>query len=484
MKCRDLHCHDNGYLSDGQCLQDDNTPHRLCYSVFIRMSPVGGQSFPAIDKVSTVGLLATIYKFTGNLSEIIDYQAWFVETFDKNETHVQFIIVNFLLSDLFINDDIIKSFNTGTYRIFFSSVHINDFYARVAFEFVLYNELMDYSQMDANLDEFGFEYIFSEHSGERKCLLNDIVPFTKLTFCPFIKIRFDELAAEVLEHNQGVYIPETNTTLSKMEYEIQSDQLHICLSDYEQIYKRLLLRNIDSEASVGKIHGTDNIATKEYVTFFCICLSVVCLLVNIITYSVLSELQSQPGVNNIILCSFLLLAQSFYQFGAGQRSLSHWACSLIGAICHFLWLAAMFSMNVCSIQLFITFTKSRLILPGFKWKQTLLNILYCVVGSLIFVGINIVVSLVQSEGIDTGYGGGLCYLSSSLMHLITFLVPTAVLLISNIVMFTMVVCKIKRITTAAANFREEKNIFPSLCQVVNYNWFDLDIWLCADNCQT
>ena len=35
-----------------------------------------------------------------------------------------------------------------------------------------------------------------------------------------------------------------------------------------------------------------------------------------------------------------------------------------------------------------------------------MNILYCVVGSLILVGINIVVCLVKSEGIDTGYGDG------------------------------------------------------------------------------
>ena len=132
-----------------------------------------------------------------------------------------------------------------------------------------------------------------------------------------------------------LHILEVNISFSDWEYELNLDKVHLCIADYNRIYWKLSARN-STGSTDSKLRQTSNsVGPKEMVSFICICLSIVCLLVTIVVYILLTDLHSQPGVNNIILCIFLLLAQSFYQFGAGQRSLSYWACTLIGILCHF-----------------------------------------------------------------------------------------------------------------------------------------------------
>ena len=130
-------------------------------------------------------------------------------------------------------------------------------------------------------------------------------------------------------------------------------------------------------------------------------------------------------------------------------------------------------MNMCSIQLYVTFRRTQILAPIYYWKQTWLNVLYIISGSLIFVSANIIVSLVKSQGQDVGYGQDLCYLSSKLMQIITFLVPSAVLLISNILMFIVVVLKIRRLNADVAIYSEARNYFPvyaRLSTLTGFTW--------------
>ena len=160
-----------------------------------------------------------------------------------------------------------------------------------------------------------------------------------------------------------------------------------------------------------------------------------------------------------------------YQFGAGQTSLPGWACTLIGAICHFLWLTAIFSMNACSIHIYLTFSKSRVLLSTFDYKNTFYHIAYIGVASLAFVSLNIIISLIRSQGYNVGYGGNLCYLSSNLNQVLTFLVPLSILLVSNMLLFILVVYKINR--AAAVKAKKEKSfllIYARLSSLTGITW--------------
>ncbi|MEW8547252.1 MAG: 7 transmembrane receptor [Candidatus Thiodiazotropha sp.] len=288
--------------------------------------------------------------------------------------------------------------------------------------------------------------------GELTCPQKQIVTFTStVMLCPFIKLGFAELAMVI--ENGFLIVNETGTRIKNSEYEKHGEEIYMCLKDYKSFFLKLSPRPYARRSSIEKVE-TD---PKNILSFVCICLSLVCLLITLATYLVFKVLQTQPGINTIILCIWLLLAQGLFQFGAGQSSLQRWACSLIGAICHFLWLSVMFSMNVCSIQAYITFIKNRIISPTYSLKQTAIYITYIVLASLFFVVVNVVISLIRSGGHEVGYGGTICYLTSDLMQVVTFLIPTAVVLTLNIILFGIVVYKITKIGQITASLHQNKS---------------------------
>ena len=182
------------------------------------------------------------------------------------------------------------------------------------------------------------------------CLSDEVDPFKKVDLCPHIKTSFDEIPMTL--ENDFLYAP-GNLTLSMWEYAIHGNDILICLDEFEILYEKLTTPFTDTKPS-GTMKN-DRVRPKQLLSLVCVCLSIACLLVTIVIYTAFSELHSQPGINNIILCACLLLAQVFYQFGAGQSSLKSWACALIGGICHFMWLSLIFSMNACCIQMFRIF---------------------------------------------------------------------------------------------------------------------------------
>ena len=182
-------------------------------------------------------------------------------------------------------------------------------------------------------------------------------------------------------------------------------------------------------------------------------------MVTIVTYTALTDLHSQPGINTITLCVTLLLAQIIYQFGAGQTDGPKWSCVVIGAVCHFLWLSVMFAMNVCSFDMFRIFKNIQKLSTDFRWKDIIKRLSYICVGSVLFVAINVIVSLLLSDGEDIGYGGILCYLSSTRLHLITFIIPSLSTIFTNFALFGYVVFKIGQNRMQAAKLGHARNYF-------------------------
>ena len=371
---------------------------------------------------------------------------------------------------LVVSTAFIVSNNTSVYNIVSDiPILLNKIYINVDVEanIVLFLEIQSYnmtgseyystlevpSGKDVSSDEFSLIYSYL-NSPERA---NECSIVNKLFECTYIEIGFDEVRLKL--ENDILYVEEPfvrNITFSRWEYAIHEDRVHICLSDYRSIYDAISNRNIPSRLQRG-----DNIHPKEIVSFICVCFSIVSLLVTIVIYVSFSELQSQPGINNVILSISLLLAQALYQFGTGQRSLSQWACAVVGAISHFLWLSVIFAMNVCSIYMFTIFKKNVQLLPNFHWRQTVRNILYIVSASLFFVVISLIVSLVSTEGADSGYGGGvICYLSSYVTHLVTLILPLAIVLTVNISLFAYVVVKLTKANKSSnSTFNLQRNYF-------------------------
>ena len=293
----------------------------------------------------------------------------------------------------------------------------------------------------------------SEHALVDSPCYSGSYSFHKLEVCPFIQLEHGELHFE--RKNRLLIINESFLfqILESWEYIYSDYHFSICVEDYKKIYDAMpegITESDNFELAVG---------AKDTFSLVCVCLSVVCLSVTIITYVALTELHSQPGINTIILCVTLLLAQTIYQFGAGMTDGPKWSCVVIGAVCHFLWLSVMFAMNVCSYDMFKIFKNIQKLPTDFRWKDIIKRLSYIIVGSVLFVVINFVLSLSLSDGEDFGYGGFICYLSSTRMHLITFIVPSLFTIIANFVLFGYVVFKIGQNRVHAAKLGHERNYF-------------------------
>ncbi|XP_052271655.1 adhesion G protein-coupled receptor L4-like [Dreissena polymorpha] len=171
----------------------------------------------------------------------------------------------------------------------------------------------------------------------------------------------------------------------------------------------------------------------------------------------------------------LIIAQVLFQFGKDQHAnVPSRACALIGALVHFFWLFVIFWMNVCCWHMFRTFTNMQA--KSFKQSyvfKTCVYTVYAVVGSLLFVAINIIVTVVYTDNLDVGYGDGSCYISMREMVGYAFALPVFLIILANLVMFCIVVFKMKRNSTVQNSAESQRNylkIFAKLSTLTGLSW--------------
>ena len=481
MVCRNVYSKETRALRQGKCGLEDtknlSSTGPMCFSAFLSLTPypnskaidIGDRRLRA-DIRSGVTMLADMHIWMkpgfivfmkGDYNNMIEYVLVYLTVpYEKPIKTLEYIIYFDHL------------FYIGTNNVSMQLTHYNlTFFVEVAQYGILYSNGIAsvsipsktgaYVRLSAAYDDPIIDY----------CADESIIMINKLETCPFINLSIDEFKLEI--ENDFLIFEVGDTTnhtsvFSKWEYEKQGGNIYLCLEDFKKLYQKMpkLVFN-QHEATLNFF------LPKNILSLVCVCASIVCLVVTITTYWRLSVLQSQPGINNLILAVFLLLAQSVYQFGAGQNTVSTWACALIGAICHFLWLAVMFAMNVCCIQMFTSFRKRVMISKTYTMRQTVKNITYIVCVSILLVFVNLVVSLIQSGGQTSGYGGKLCYLSSPIMQLMTFVIPTAVVLLANFAIFLNVVFHIRSLVRSTSMINNEKHylsVYVRLSALTGLTW--------------
>ena len=469
MMCRDIHCAEHRYLESFECVIKQGQTVSKCYQLFVKLNVSQGQIYATLFNGITNMLLTvqrvldmvpldftslrkfTIYKknLENDNFRLIDYVVaeLLVETRGTPESDTEVKIYQNLHGNSFIMDGVTYDTELDTY--------VTEFVTHKAFPEPI--EMLRIPHSNLSLSEL-LPPVYSEsfpadNDGENLCSGNMSSPYYKIRFCPYLEIDLGEWNIEIENGTLRLEKEFTTQSFTKWEYAITENGLIICLEDFQSIYASLPSRE------TVKPSTNDTISTKRILAFICSILSLVSLLITIVVYLLLPKLQSQPGINNVILCICLFLAQSLYQFGAGQTSLSYWECSLIGAFSHFFWLSAMFSMNSCSVQMFLIFKSSVKVTPKFRMKHTLKYVSYVVFASLACVVINVTVSVIKSGGQESGYGGNICYISSYIMNVVTFIIPTGCTVIANIVLFAYVIFKIEKSNVSSTKMNVERNYF-------------------------
>ena len=487
-KCRQKLCHEERYLIGDNCVLGSETDSKFCriYLFLIKLVP----SNPTSQEDFTEDMIEQ-EKFQNDLYNAVTYTVLeaapptFIMIQDfrvykkSDNLSVEYLVVQMLVDINWFQPDMLSDIENIFSRAMFPLLSLIDFYPTL---FMYELDSFDFDGTIHDPSYYGLTTdplkhvtlkITSHQVNSQLCRSN----CNKLNKCSYLKLKSKEIPVKRENCRLSIEINQTSFMYSKWQYKMSGNYIYLCLADYNKIYDALLINpsisKKDSSRDSEKEDTMYMVHPKDILSLICVCCSVIGLLITLFTYIVFPELRSQSAINNMILCVCLLLAQLMYQFGAGQKTLSSLACALIGALCHFLWLSVMFAMNSCTMQMYTVFKSLRKLPPGINWKHTIRNCVYVFLSALLLVLVNTAMSLALSNGVDSGYGGSICYLSSQALHVITFVIPSATTIIINIVLFALVVIRIKDSYIKSANLKQERNylgIYARLSTVTGFTW--------------
>ena len=232
---------------------------------------------------------------------------------------------------------------------------------------------------------------------------------------------------------------------------------------------------VDGKPVVCIIPPSDSSRTDvalAVISYVGIGLSVFCLLLVLITYSLFKELRTVPGVNLMNLSLSLLLAHSFFMAaGATQIRL---ICTSVAVLLHYFYLSSFVWMSIIAIDTYRTFSRTRHTRQGTgKLKVQFLALGW--LPALVFVAICF--SLDQSGLVAIGYGGrDHCWINNPRSNTFVFVIPVAFSILCNGLFFLLTVISIRKIKkqTAkvgnAANSRKNMVLFVKLAVLMGFTW--------------
>ena len=211
-------------------------------------------------------------------------------------------------------------------------------------------------------------------------------------------------------------------------------------------------------------------------TFVGLSCSVVSLITVQATYCLFNELRSEPGINIMNLSTALLVYHSFWLFGSGFTTYAA-ACKAISVVLHVASLSSFTWMSIIAVDTWRTFLNSygqlRARNSRNKRKHALKSMAIGWLSPLMLVGICFVLD--TTNIVAVGYGDEkACWIRTNSLYV--FIIPIAILLSLNIVLFfltTKALRETKRKTSMATVQKRNSNnlkIYMRLSTLMGFTW--------------
>ena len=283
------------------------------------------------------------------------------------------------------------------------------------------------------------------------------VSVTAFKFRPYISLdntsynwTFNSFGVEI--HGLDIFV--RNALFRESEDE---STIFVSIDMFKEVFDQ-----IEDSAETTVIVGVLSSETEGILTLILMCTSILCLLLTLITYSVLPALRSQPGINNMILSVFLIIAYVSFLFISSKPG-SDVGCQLLGGAIHFSWLLVLLWMNICSFHMFRVFGSLNKQHPSAGSKCTTGSyLLYCFLCASSIVAINVGVTYYTSDGGSYGYGSsktGVCNIYDPALILFVITVPCILIATVNLIMFFIVIFRMHRMTDVKRHVRNDRNYF-------------------------
>ncbi|XP_013399845.1 adhesion G protein-coupled receptor L3 [Lingula anatina] len=182
---------------------------------------------------------------------------------------------------------------------------------------------------------------------------------------------------------------------------------------------------MDIGGTVGKIHRNSDQAdgrALSVITLVGCTISIVCLLICVITFTVFRSLRCLRNVIHRNLCLCLLLAETVFLAGV-DKTQNQVGCAIVAALLHFFFLAAFAWMCLEGVQLYM------LVIEVFESKNCRSLYFY-----LMGYGLPAFIVAISAAARPSGYGTlQFCWLSTEHLFILSFAIPVSVTVIFNTV---------------------------------------------------
>ena len=245
MVCREVLCAEHHVLEFGGCQVSRIPLNGTCYSVFIKLTPLSGQTALRLDKTDQTNLQGVIQSklealsvdnetpyneitrsftmfYKTNVTGYIEYVVSIIHSIFR----ASFDIDDFLLDLILLQNDVLY-YNREVVGF---SVELAKYNLTV---FDVTAKLLVPNLVDNSFDEFIAEL---RSFDDTNCFVKEAVPLSKLHVCPYIDLRIGEIPMQSVLDNIYFTDPSSDDivikNLTNWEFEGQSESIRICLKDY------------------------------------------------------------------------------------------------------------------------------------------------------------------------------------------------------------------------------------------------------------
>ncbi|XP_067671572.1 uncharacterized protein [Haliotis asinina] len=467
-ECRAVRCRSGYYLKGGKCQLTEVGLSRVEYQIAVLFWPTGNntsdpklQDWNFIDPmvVRNIPLVAKQYNMTYYMFSIYDLVYINIDnssrqvsvpsfgltlTFRTNQTCCRDAFEDTIVT--LLEDIWSMEFNGSVFQFRLSR---DDFYTYGVSKRQLYKMHPPFTSPQKTYDSFPLEFVETP---------KDFVYFpTLLPKCSHVQLTVNEFNWNT---DPSISLQYVNIRIQHDKFiKLDEHNLIICVDMIKEVYSRY----------------QDPVSLAEYIlTLIFSILSLICLALTFITYCTFPSLLSLPTKNTMCLVAFLFLAQLCVLFGDVAHH-DETVCKIFGVLLHYLWLTVILWMNVCSYHMFHVFVVDVAKPIGTQSHRSRLvkYSLYANGLSLLIVLITIFSNLGISSGRHIGYGVHTCYLSSSLLVGVAFVAPLSIVLIMNIIFFSVSVWTMAKINKMSARIRADKSqvhIYIKLSTLTGIFW--------------
>lgn len=289
---------------------------------------------------------------------------------------------------------------------------------------------------------------------------------TQYHSCPHAILNVEDISLRQEVNMSMYYLPKYHSTFSVEDIYVDNSTVFLCLEKLKPLFEKF-----ESGQTADKT--TQATTAIGIVSLVCVIVSIICAFLTFISFIFFKGLRTQPGINTMILAFLIIMSQSLFQFGFNSSdSVSNTGCTVLGILIHYSWLLLLVWLNTCTLHMFRVFFKSQPTAASFNiLKTTTVYVVYCATVATIPVIINIIIFSVRHDG--SGYGGLFCYVTSSDFHVYILSVPLGVIIITNIILYVIVIISIHRTRQHVRHQSEQKNfisVYARLSVLTGLTW--------------